>query len=526
MESIQLKNLRSIRDSGEIKLNKLNIFLGANSTGKSTILRFFPLLKQTLARKTRDPLLWYDKEGVDFGSFNESINYNNKDKYIEFELKFNANRISDQLGNILLKEYQGTSANNRTKFKFHYNFVEENVQITFKIKNNKFTYINLTVDNNKLSINFEKDNIVVNGNVYNFESTLILKRNFDLLPRIIVDNKHDLKLLEDYLAKRFIDIIRKNGHKNISNNTYSTLFTSIVYSPSFKEFYSKNFSNNNLPISIKEMPQNIIEELFDYNIVIHIMNSLDKYNAYISNYSKNINYIGPVRASAERYYRIQGLSVDDVDSMGTNVPMILHSFNSRDKKNWTEWTKKKFDIEYYIKESKGHSAIRVKTFEGDFNLADTGFGYSQMLPILLVIWLKTQHVNDSFNKKLRKTYNSEFLYDYNSQPSDITIVIEQPELHLHPKMQARVADILFDLVKNLEGFKMIIETHSVVIMNRLGELIENDNVTENNHIEKDINIFLVNSFEKSQNNQIILTQFDKEGIIDKWPLGFLSGGDL
>lgn len=52
MKSITIENLRSITSSGELPLNNLNIFLGANSTGKSSILRFFPLIKQTISRKT------------------------------------------------------------------------------------------------------------------------------------------------------------------------------------------------------------------------------------------------------------------------------------------------------------------------------------------------------------------------------------------------------------------------------------------------------------------------------------------
>ena len=46
MKSIRVKNLRSILDSGEIDINRLNLFLGENSSGKSSILRLFPLLKE------------------------------------------------------------------------------------------------------------------------------------------------------------------------------------------------------------------------------------------------------------------------------------------------------------------------------------------------------------------------------------------------------------------------------------------------------------------------------------------------
>lgn len=55
MKSIRIKNLRSIEDSQNIQINKCNFFIGANGTGKSSILRFFPLIKQTILQKVALP---------------------------------------------------------------------------------------------------------------------------------------------------------------------------------------------------------------------------------------------------------------------------------------------------------------------------------------------------------------------------------------------------------------------------------------------------------------------------------------
>ena len=50
-------------------------------------------------------------------------------------------------------------------------------------------------------------------------------------------------------------------------------------------------------------------------------------------------------------------------------------------------------------------------------------------------------------------------------PKDSTIIIEQPELHLHPKMQSRLAD--FFIAASLSGRQCLIETHSEHIVNQL-----------------------------------------------------------
>ena len=72
MDSIRIRNLRSIVDSGEIELNKINLLLGRNSSGKSSFLRLFPLLKETSRHELRGPILWFD-EDYDFGDFSNTL---------------------------------------------------------------------------------------------------------------------------------------------------------------------------------------------------------------------------------------------------------------------------------------------------------------------------------------------------------------------------------------------------------------------------------------------------------------------
>ncbi len=72
MRSISLKNLRSFRDTGHVPIKDINILVGQNSSGKSSFLRTFPLLRQSIVRDTRGPILWYDDSLVDFGSYKET----------------------------------------------------------------------------------------------------------------------------------------------------------------------------------------------------------------------------------------------------------------------------------------------------------------------------------------------------------------------------------------------------------------------------------------------------------------------
>lgn len=54
MNNIRLINFRNIADSGEIELKPLTILVGKNGSGKSSFLRLFPLLQQSMEVAKRD----------------------------------------------------------------------------------------------------------------------------------------------------------------------------------------------------------------------------------------------------------------------------------------------------------------------------------------------------------------------------------------------------------------------------------------------------------------------------------------
>ena len=70
MLSIGVQNLRSLYNIDEIEIKPITVLLGKNSAGKSTFLRMFPLLKQSIEERTSEPILWYG-DYVDFGDFEE-----------------------------------------------------------------------------------------------------------------------------------------------------------------------------------------------------------------------------------------------------------------------------------------------------------------------------------------------------------------------------------------------------------------------------------------------------------------------
>ena len=93
MKSICVKNVKTLENTGIISLSPVTLLVGKNSSGKSTFLRTFPLIKQSIRKSTDGPLLWAGDvdDYVDFGSFSETITNGNSDKTIDFQFNFSLN---------------------------------------------------------------------------------------------------------------------------------------------------------------------------------------------------------------------------------------------------------------------------------------------------------------------------------------------------------------------------------------------------------------------------------------------------
>ncbi len=158
-------------------------------------------------------------------------------------------------------------------------------------------------------------------------------------------------------------------------------------------------------------------------------------------------YLGPLRDYPRRFYITSGQAPPDVGIRGERAIDVLwlsHRSDSKVEDEVRDWLKK-FDIAQDIKLTrvrKGNYYIVniVDPQTGtEVNIADIGFGASQTLPIII----------ESFYA-----------------PSDSVILIEQPEIHLHPKAQSILGDLFIKAVKE-KNRTFIVETHSEHILSRV-----------------------------------------------------------
>lgn len=211
-----------------------------------------------------------------------------------------------------------------------------------------------------------------------------------------------------------------------------------------------------------------------------------------------------------RYYRFQNRNVDTIDPDGDNLAMFLNSLSDKEFDDFNKWLNEIFHFKLSIKKSEGHVEMNIEEEEKpQRNLVDVGFGFTQILPILTIIWKSVYGIGEVMSVKSRIV--------------PITIAIEQPELHLHPRFQSCFAVMLAKVMEYCKSsrkqIRIIIETHSEVIVNKLGRLI-NDN---NFGIEKnDINVVLFGANKEGLGKYVHTTSFSDDGGLNNWPFGFFS----
>lgn len=138
----------------------------------------------------------------------------------------------------------------------------------------------------------------------------------------------------------------------------------------------------------------------------------------------------------------------------------------------------------------GHELkVSLATTDQMHDLTHVGVGVSQVLPILVMCLLSE---------------------------ADTTLVFEQPELHLHPKVQTLLADFFISI--SLCKKQCIVETHSEYLIDRLRFRIaaapEQADLTD---ISK---IYFVEK--ENGNSNFRAVKINKYGAITDWPAGFFD----
>lgn len=460
MNNIRLINFRNISDSQPIELKPLTFFVGKNGAGKSSFLRLFPLLKQSLNEAKRGPLLWYTENGVDFGDFKTTVLKGESTIGIGFDINVTAQGRGIHTLTVLMQiEPERTDD--------QYDYVSS-LQISYK--------------DVIINIDFHHTKAEVKVNDEDMGEFPFYIQSYNLFPSVFSnDREKDEKLIDE-----LVEILYPRR--------------SLMYRGSY-DFIYMSFSDFSKKLSGKEIPYNL-KTLFGKVVCMNLEEMLNRIYMALNNEMRNLTYIGPFRNSPQRYYRVQNKSTRMIDMYGSNMAVFVKAMSKDQLKELNAKLKPRYGFELDYESKFGQISLYIKKDKKKTNLIDNGYGYSQLMPILLAL--------NAFNQGL-------------VIPSSYTnmLCVEQPELHLHPKMQFEFGTTLADAVElcrinSRDERKILVETHSRQIIEAVGHAIYNKQISSN-----DVAVYL---FEQGSDNKATIkkTEFNEEGYLQNWPIGFLG----
>lgn len=539
MKEIQIKNVRSLYDTGVVPLSPITLLIGENSSGKSTFLRTFPLIRQSISKRTDGPLLWAGDadDYVDFGSFSETITKDSKED-ITFTFKFYAPCFDDRT-TILLDIPDDI-------FQELHNNDAVSYSITITQKDGHEFISKLLVSLNQTQFEFILDPVLAQGTVSinnmpvfipsSGDDTLELRFN-ELLP---LSSKSifgfELPIITGMvieLNKYFVTPKNRSAKRNAPNADYVSpyLYTSRTLMLQFigvllnrgaqwNEIANRLLKHSKKALNVDQaglsrqikiinalaaLNENEREDCLAKCKLLGLYSALNRIDDYLASYFRQVHYIAPLRATAERYYRLRNLAIDEVDYQGKNLAIFLHGLSQPRLTEFQNWTQEYFGFKVKVERNAGHLSVKVerKTDNG-INLSDTGFGYSQILPIITQLW----DLSTSPNSRKHTL-------------APLVIAIEQPELHLHPALQARLAEAFIASIQlarrhNFE-LQLLLETHSETIVNYFGRAIARGKLEK-----EDISIALFNKDLDTNYTTVKTTSYDSDGFLINWPIGFFA----
>lgn len=218
-------------------------------------------------------------------------------------------------------------------------------------------------------------------------------------------------------------------------------------------------------------------------------------------------YLGPLREYPRREYLWAGGRPVDVGPRGGRAIDALLAARARGDMISRGKGRKRLSLEEYVAQwlrdlrliedfqveeiAQDSNLYRVKvrktTDSPETLITDVGFGVSQILPVLVLLYYV---------------------------PEGSTVLLEQPEIHLHPSVQSGLADVFIDAV-TMRGLQIVLESHSEHLLRRLQRRVAEQRLSVD-----DLALYFCEMSNGVSN--ISPLSVDLFGNIVNWPEGFFG----
>jgi predicted ATPase len=430
LSELSIRNFKSWQEIRNMRFAPITGLFGTNSSGKTSILQFLLMLKQTVDSTDFSQVLNFGEEGnlVALGTFGDVVHGRQQSSVISWAMKW---LLPDQLKIIVHREEAS-----KTYIEGH------EMEFSAEVESNT---------GGKLRVNYLRYKLG--------EDEFGMQHKLDTLANYKLSAKSDK-----------LKLIRSPGRP--------------WPLPSPTKHYG-----------------------FPYEVRAHYQNVgfLWRLQFVYESMFQHIYYLRPLRENPRPQYTWAGAKPDDVGQRGEKaIDALLSSGKTkiprgRGRPRLTleeyvaDWLKQLGLIhEFHVKRITEHSNLYEvwvqKNPEGaSVRITDVGFGLSQILPVLVLCYYV---------------------------PEGSIVLLEQPEIHLHPSAQSGLADVFIDAIKTRK-IQIILESHSEHLLKRLQRRI-----AEAEYSKDDIALYFCDI--KHGVSQLIPLELNIFGSITNWPKDFFG----
>jgi len=381
----------------------------------------------------------------------------------------------------------------------------------YKVGNYQDILFNKKTDNKlKIAFSFEKqefgnikfENALFSSYDYEYELEVVFGI-FNGLPRVD-ELRAAIKLPEDTGSdNQLIHLKREQEESYFNIDTNTGIFG--------KELWEEDLKKANIdflslfPLSFENSDEKSSSK--------HLF-TIEAIKTKIQSVFQEISYIGPLRKQPEDIYP-GSIGVKNVGKEGEFVAQILQE-NGDNKVEFYKIIEHENGIEYKTTSSSLTQAVKywmcdIFDVAEDIYAEKTNDSYSVILTNKSGLNASIKHVGFGISQLLPIVVEGLTMF------TNGILIIEQPEVHLHPKVQSWLFDFLYSLT--LQGKTVIVETHSGHFITRMRRRIAED-VT--NEMDDKINLTFI------ENNVFRTIQLDDYGTLNYFPKDFIepSGEEL
>ena len=435
---INLKNFKAWRELDIDFGPRITGLFGTNSSGKSSLIQFLLMLKETKNNPDRNLVLDFGEFGklINLGGFSDVIHKKNEERKLTWRISWDAEKES--------RFQDTTKGRNETLVSSKAFSTKSQVAMLEGTKSLKTQFINYTIGDMTFGIESKADK----------------KSSFELTVRNIEG--------ADFEFQR----IRGRAWE----------LPGPIKTHRFPDQAKTYYQNTDLLSDLEVAYEDLMDRVF---------------------------YLGPLRDYPRRQYNWSGGSPLDVGVRGESTvnAILAASENGNDYQMKKRGKKMPFQevVAMRLKEmGLIHSFSVAEIAEGsniyqarvardrgspEVLLTDVGFGISQVLPAIVLL---------------------------NYVPKNSIVIFEQPEIHLHPRVQSNLADAIIEIAKTRD-LQVIIESHSEHLLRRLQRRVAEETIPA-----ELIKLYFVS--QESGEAYLADIGLNEYGEIENWPDHFFGDG--